>query len=376
MKMIKNAWKALAGVALLTLLVLPIVGCRTYYGYDDIHTENAESEEESKSEKNNEETFIVLNVTEEGVANAFCFHRWEDVLERSTSSFITGRTEYYADFNGDYWFEAPWVKRFRRYEPFGLTRMLGNSMNNPIGVLIGFGIFFPIDTIAFTYVGSWVSIGGVVSWIGGRMFGFLGNWELAKHGPGFFKMLSYMPLINFFFPWQTPPYMAEGKKSSKVPFPREDWIKTKTTKQKIVDRKEEEYKGNPVNIIVKSDDERTIYLTSEVTTDQSGNINLTEILQQAVMSKEWVNGAETFTLEIDLRDDSDTILKKRKFTGLVRKQFFPGDVWKDKRIYDTTASFTEKMLLLKKHHSVWKMGLFDETSFLDVERRVKSAVGK
>ena len=354
---------------LLTLTALTLAGCRTYFGYDDI--EESDETPLPDGEPRDVRHYAVLS-TQNGKAELKCFRRYTLPKNTLRESRITGRREFYSDYEADYYFKnspynAGWNKKAWLFSVcyFFLTDEKGLD-GNPLLYLLpiagqivlawDLGAFLTcslVDGCLFIGRCCWTGVSIPCAWFWGRTFGWMGDWQLREHKPGPLRMLGYMPLINYFI-FQTPPYMAEGGRySEKIKYDSEDQtILTRTRVVKLVPQQEmcSRYEvGARVLCNGRNVGSR------KFRTNYSGEADLTEFLRECVKAAPLAE--RDFSLELELSDGSGEQLKRKV-------KFKAEHVMSPRAANDLAAcrgsdtDYLNKLLLRRRSHVEWREEVF------------------
>ena len=400
--------RLVAGSVLLAFIALPSTGCRTYFGYEDILEED--DGVISPVTIRNSEYYIPLTVSSAGEAKLSCIHQWEEHSTKTVKQYITGKVEYYSDFNGAFWFENEVINPLQFYEcqiaktfkgsvfaqlPWstdpGGSLILYAIMGLPIDCFVApgghnnkdlyFGWLFtiPSDLIVYTCSPCWTMIAGPSHWFGGRLFWWMTDWQLKTHEPNFLRQFTYLPLVNLFFPFQTPPYMVQEKdiKTEPIEYPKEDWEHIATRVTPRVEKKEETCADHTVTVeLIPAEDDNKVYKTAEFTSGYDGGIDLTGFLQGVIRNGDLPAGVDHFKMKVQMKVQPELTVT-RIISGLTRDMFMEEEALKAKKQYETTGNFSEKMLLRKKYHKIWGMkDQFEDETFRNLDERVKAKVKK
>lgn len=401
--------RLVAGSVLLAFIALPSTGCRTYFGYEDVLKEG--DEVNSPVTIKNSEYYIPLTVSSAGEAKLSCIHQWEEHSTKTVKQYITGKVEYYSDFNGAFWFENEVinplqfyecqiaktykgsilamalrshnpVEEFFAYAVLGIPIVVdclvapGSRNNNYEDRYFGWLFTIPSDLIVYTCSPCWTMIAGPSHWFGGRLFWWMTDWQLKTHEPNFLRQFTYLPLVNLFFPFQTPPYMVQEKDiepETPIEYPKEDWEHIATRVTPRVEKKEETCADHTVTVeLISAVDDSNVYKTAEFTSGYDGGIDLTGFLQGVIRNGDLPAGVDHFKMKVQSKFTATRII-----SGLTRDMFMEEEALKAKKQYETTGNFSEKMLLRKKYHKIWGMkDQFEDETFRNLDERVKAKVKK
>ena len=364
--------------AVLALAALALTGCRTYYGYDDI-VEGVETARPN-GEPRNVRYYAVLT-GREWKTRVKCFRQYTLPRRTLVERRIVGRRDFYSNFEGDYYLDQPpynwgWNRDawLLPQMPF-LVMQLGAPddflYHNPLMYAIpGFGqLILVCDVAMFAGAGcvdlcllvgrslcSGCTIAG--TWLGGRLFGWAGAWNLRKHKPGVLRMTSYMPFINLFCAFQTPPYMPMRYKFAHIYGEDEKFA---VADQTVLARKIA-VRLTPEQVALSSCKVSARVLCGgklcgerEYTADADGVVDLTELLCRSAATAS--DGG--LTLEFDVRDVSGRRVLTRR-VDLTVDQVMPRMAVHDLRAYrDAGTDCLNKLLLSRRSHEAWKQDLFD-----------------
>lgn len=398
--------RLVAGSVLLAFIALPSTGCRTYFGYEDVFQED--DEEISSVTIKNSEYYIPLTVSSAGEAKLSCIHQWEEHSTKTVKQYIAGKEEYYSDFNGAFWFENEVINPLQFYEcqiaktyeasicprvkigPFFyflmpiegqlvllLDCIVAPDWNKGEDQSPYFGWLFtiPCDLIVYTCSPCWTMIAGPSHWFGGRLFWWMTDWQLKTHEPNFLRQFTYLPLVNLFFPFQTPPYMVQKKdiKTESIEYPKEDWEHIATRVTPRVEKKEETCADHTVTVeLISAVDDSNVYKKAEFISGYDGGIDLTGFLQGVIRNGDLPAGVDHFKMRVQSKFTATRII-----SGLTRDMFMEEEALKAKKQYETTGNFSEKMLLRKKYHKIWGMkDQFEDETFRNLDERVKAETKK
>ena len=299
-------------------------GCRTYYGYDDAYaTTNTPAGKTTENIRH----FVVFNIRNNEI-RLDCFRKYDLCENTIRERKIIGKNEYYADFDGDYYLEDalmnPLIKWDFVLKKWSKSYLLVEKFDgNPLWYLIPyvgqlalvldsciFSVALTIDTCVTAGSICWSTLMWPSVWFGGRLLGWMGDWELAAHKPNILTLFSYMPFVNLFFPWQTPPYMADrpyyptevrGKEYEKV-ISRKKIIKTTAQQQKHTSLR--------LNAAIFCGKQKIVE-KDFVTDNRNGSVELTQLFQQAIKTHPFVTERD-FTFDIKLYDRHGNVLKERR----------------------------------------------------------------
>lgn len=400
----------MAGTALLVTLALTTAGCRTYFGYDDYVDDDKENTVTSERTVQNQDYHQILTVSEYGTASLHCFSRWEEQYTESYNTYIKGRIDYYADHYSDFWFDDGVINPLQFYDSqvakswecsilrtFWTNEDMNGLQKSAVTILFypvvwgffgadllftplndayfGFVFTLPVDLVVYPLGGVWTPVSGFCHWMGGRLLWWGTDWNYREHSPNIFRQITYWPVINFFFPFQTPPYMVQKYRihGEKEIFDEEDWELVRENVNTVTERKQKDLPSEKVTASILSKDGKQSYCAQEFTTDENGNIDLTAFMRDAVQSGTLPEGVQTFTLRIAL----SSVAKDKDFVRtfeLQRKSFMTDETLLNKSLHDQTPDFSQKMQLRKKNHKAWGEALFDDQQFLDLEKRVRTTL--
>ncbi len=397
--------RLVAGSVLLAFIALPSTGCRTYFGYEDVFEED--DEEISSVTIKNSEYYIPLTVSSAGEAKLSCIHQWEEHSTKTVKQYIAGKEEYYSDFNGAFWFENEVINPLQSYDS-RIAKTYESSMlkffwdNFPPAVFILYPIALPIecletidpnksgrfpgwaftvptDLVVYSCGFCWTMIAGPSHWFGGRLFWWMTDWQLRTHEPNFLRQFTYLPLVNLFFPFQTPPYMVQEKdiKTERIEYPKEDWEHIATRVTPRVKKKEEICADHTVTVeLISAVDDSNVYKKAEFISGYDGGIDLTGFLQGVIRNGDLPAGVDHFKMKVQMKVQSEFTVT-RIISGLTRDMFMEEEALKAKKQYETTGNFSEKMLLRKKYHKIWGMkDQFEDETFRNLDERVKAETKK
>lgn len=398
--------RLVAGSVLLAFIALPSTGCRTYFGYEDILEED--DGVISPVTIRNSEYYIPLTVSSAGEAKLSCIHQWEEHSKKTVKQYITGKVEYYSDFNGAFWFENEVINPLQFYEcqiaktyeasacpkakigPFFYLVPLEGQLVLLVDCFVApdwndngedwspyFGWLFtvPSDLIVYTCSPCWTMLAGPSHWFGGRLFWWMTDWQLKTHEPNFLRQFTYLPLVNLFFPFQTPPYMVQEKdiETERIEYPKEDWEHIATRVTPRVEKKEETCADHTVTVeLISAVDDSNVYKKAEFISGYDGGIDLTGFLQGVIRNGDLPAGVDHFKMRVQSEFTDSRII-----SGLTRDMFMEEEALKAKKQYETTGNFSEKMLLRKKYHKIWGMkDQFEDETFRNLDERVKAKTKK
>ena len=227
------------------LLLFWVCGCRTYFGYDD-EISTVESRVGEAAEYDRLRSCILTVGNDRASVQLYESYKQKSTLEKKR--VLVGYRHYYANFDSKdtnpalvkiEWFPLTGEK-FKK-NPWALGNAFMNGLNknngplvNLVGFCIGLGLlgcdlcinlmFCPM--VDFCITGCqlmWNMFSSPCHWFWTRSFYGFDDWNLRQHNPGILTMLAYMPGINLFFPFWTPPYLNKRSKFSeleKLPSPR------------------------------------------------------------------------------------------------------------------------------------------------------------
>ena len=215
-------------------------GCATYYGHTGKYEENIVSQ---KLQKYNVRHFACLNFQEDSIELS-CFRKYDLRTIQTIKRKMVARIDYYRKFDGNSFVNSGKIDFWKNWKNVGsLTKNstehyskhpLQSSNNNLIQncvVLVGaccrvailaccatldMGFYAGNLMYSLVILPSYWYGGKVVGWLGGRLFCWGKDWHLKENKPSAVRMISYMPFINLFFPFQTPPYMTNGPDHTEV----------------------------------------------------------------------------------------------------------------------------------------------------------------
>lgn len=361
-------------------------GCSTYLGYDDIT--GSETSVLPATERNHKD-YIVFS----GNDNQFevsSFNTYDLRQETLTQRFITGRKEYYAEFDIDYYFTQTFIHPFPEYK--SLTKKLVDDnfslfldfwkSSNPKGIIvcailppmqavilsisaftlmvdaIAYGGAIMLDSIVFAGCYCWTAMTMPTAWFLSRSFAWLGNWHLADHPPGILRMISYMPVINYFFLFQTPPYFLEGayRYSRTNKFPRSEWEVIQRTIDTTIREKQRLNSFCRINARIYSPAD-TKGAVREANLNGHGAISLTKFVRDYIRKRPFHE--KEFILNVNLlRNGSVTA---QRTIRIDTERFMSAQAKSDKRKYNSkNTDCLNKILLRKRSHKDWRTELLGQ----------------
>lgn len=368
------------GIALLPVLaLLALTGCRTYYGYDDIV---AEVRTPQPSGRPRDARYHAVLTIRDDNTTVRCFQR--HLLPRRTlvEKRIVGRKDYYANFEGDYYLDQPpynwgwnrdaWLLPQLKFAIMNLGEPTDTLYHNPIMYLIpAVGqVFLAYDVILFAgggcvdlclFIGKSLCSGCTIagSWLGGRCFGWTRDWELRQHKPGVLRMMSYMPFINLFCTFQTPPYMPMRYQYAHIYSEEEKFAPSDQSVlgRKIAVRLTPEQVVPPVcKVTARVFCDGEVCGSGEYTADGNGVVDLTELLRRSSANAPSPEGR--MELELRLRDGAGAELLTRRVEFAV-DQVMSRKAARDLRAYrDDGTDCLNKLLLSRRSHQEWRQELF------------------
>lgn len=358
--------------AVFVLFAAALSGCSTYYGYDDAY---GEVKTPDKRYEENVRHFVTFNVNDDSV-KLVCFRKFDlcnsEIVERK----IIGKNEYVKDFDSDYYLDDPLMNPLGEWEfltgEFYDESLLKKCDNNPLCYLIpGVGQFglcydaigfmgaMAIDGCASAICVCWSAIAWPSVWLGGRLFGWLGDWKLAEHKPNALLMTSYMPFINLFFPFQTPPYMTERPFSPKEIRGKE--YEKLLERTKIISRKEQQEKHTSARITVEiSGDGKSFGSREFATSAADGEVAIGEFFRDAVNRAPLRCKNFIFTVKLYSKEDKKLLLTRRYEIDSTRTMPLAAKEDHVSYLADDT-DYLNKILLRRRSHVAWRQELLDET---------------
>lgn len=387
----------------LTFLTLFTSGCKTYFGYDDIKKDVVVSEDQSME---NETNYIVLSNQDEKI-EVTSFRTFENVNRSTVKTMVVGKKEYYANFDGDYYLNDKVIHPFPEYksltkkwgkdwESLGLNviKNMKDPKSNAVNsnstvplvlliecavnlvfcvavpacvVIIGGGCGAMIDLTAlfgammidacapfFCYMWTGLAVSGC--WAGRRMFGWVKDWNLAEHSPNILYMISYMPFINLFFPFQTPPYLAKryNWNYDKIDLPESEWKVLKNTYNTSITEAQEKNKNYEIYVEISAGKRNRIM---KRTLGNDGKIEVTQFIQKFVQDTPVT--VKKFSLNVKIYKGND--LKVQRKINLNARNIMSKSARADEMAYrNDRVDHLNKILLRKRSHKAWRMPLLDK----------------
>lgn len=344
-------------------------GCATYYGYDDIR-ENVFSDYKTSDEaiKN----FVVVYAAD-GDVRLRCFSKY-DKIERMTVDYkIVGRREYYKEFEGSYYLDEPALNPLKNWD-FVIGKAYGKSFlktltdGNPLlylipwvgqfalavdMVLLGGGGM--IDLTVVTGCSCYSMIAWPSYWLGGRLFGWMGDWQLAEHKPNFFTMLSYMPFVNLFFPFQTPPYMASRPKGKEIRDSKYEELLRRTEEKRVIKQQRVCF-NNKVSVEISGGGNRSSITARSL---RDGTVDLSLPVRQ--MLRNLPKKSKYIKLNITLFDSEGKRVLLTRECKLDVSYLTPISARQDWVSYNSAEIDTlNRVLLRNRAHRFWKRELLGE----------------
>ena len=292
-----------------------------------------------------ERRFAVLS-GENGDVSVKCFRRHTLPKRVLVEKRVVGRKEFYADFEGSYYLEQPPYNWGWNGDAWLLPKMpflimrLGEPRDflyrNPLMYVIpGVGqLILVCDAVMFVgggcvdlclLIGKSLCSGCTIAgaWVGGRCFGWTGDWELRKHKPGALRMASYMPFVNLFCTFQTPPYMPMKYRFAHM---YAEEVKLAPADQPVLSRKllttltPEQIAFGSCKLTARVLCDGKVCGEREYVTDGDGNADLTELLRGGAATASSASGK--LVLELHLCDRSGAPVLERR-VELAAEQVLP-----------------------------------------------------
>lgn len=347
-------------------------GCNTHFGRDAISQEVMLPQQ--KSERNIRHFARV--VLDNDSLQVTCFRKYHLYSHSIVEERITEKEEVFKPFNSTYYIDNPKFNPLKKWD-FLLVKAYDLRFSKTLGsdkwyfyLLPLYGqVFLVIDMTRLCAGGAidgcvvatsfcYSMIACPAGWLGGRLFGWIGDWHLEENPPGFFRMLSYMPFINLFFPFQTPPYMAEWPGDKKNILAEGNTKVTERTKTTSSVEKQERHLNCPVLVEVFAGKQK-LGSGKFFTNQNDGSIQLYKFLQDIIEKKS--PSGKKLIMNITLySQDNKSILLKRSFT-LNYEQVMPVEAKKDLVSYNSAETdYLNKVLLRYRSHEYWQQNVLGD----------------
>lgn len=381
-------------------------GCQTDYGYD--HVKNTTTTVVDQRDCN-ERSFMVVKTHDDEIT-VDCFRKYDHEETVAERSVVTGKKHYYYSWKPTDYFSDELLNPFKKYdsltaefvdeyEPLGkgavnmhmtkgfLDGINPNNVNmSDPAVQLVLGTFVlgtlcidmsviacaamidltlylcvPIvDVMAAVGCWSWSAIAMPMTWLGSRLFGWMFDWNLAENPPDMLKMTSYMPFLNLFFIFQTPPYLTSryyaASRIEKLPvseqFPLAEVRRINTF------AKQEKYTG--CQLIAKLFCDGEDFAAAKFITDSSGEVKLGKFVREALKNlPEEKFASENIALELQLEENGVGIT--RRILIISKDSIMSKSSRNDLALYESSSvDELNKILLRKRSHRQWRKPLLDE----------------
>ena len=393
-------------------ILLFSTGCATDFGY---RYETQSSETKIKEEECNERHFAVVNAQDDQI-EVTCFRKYDLKETISKKETVVGKKHFYRAFKPGAYFDNAFLNPFKKYDSitkevfkkhdpitakygvfpaFNKTfNALGNpqAYNDPVSQLIVTSfilVAWAMDVSvlsctlvcdAFVYMcapmvdatctlgcWTWSAIAMPMQWLGGRMFGWLTDWNLEENVPDAFTMTSYMPFINLMFPFQTPPYLVnkEYRYSKSCPLDKPVTLEEKIVKRTIAKQAKHTNCELSAKLFCNGD------LLTEgkfISDGYNGNVKLGKFVSNTLEKhKNNISIGRNLELKLVLRKEGKEILNRT--VTIDYNDIMPASNRNDLALYNSRETdFLNRILLRHRSHPFWGEDLLDD-SFSDIQNR-------
>lgn len=381
-------------------------GCQTDYGYD--YVKNTTTTVVDRRDCN-ERSFMVVKAHDDEIT-VDCFRKYDHEETVAERSVVTGKKHYYYSWKPTDYFSESLLNPFKEYESLtgkffddytplsksmadlpmsrafvdGINQSNGNVSDPVVQLILGsillgtlcadvgaacclsmidltMYLCVPmVDVMAAVGCWAWSAIAMPMTWLGSRLFGWMFDWNLAENPPDVLKMTSYMPFLNLFFIFQTPPYLTSryyaASRIEKLPvseqFPLAEVRRINTF------AKQEKYTG--CQLIAKLFCDGEEFAAAEFITDSSGEVKLGKFVREALKNlPEEKFASENISLELQLEENGVGIT--RRILIISKDSIMSKSSRNDLALYESSSvDELNKILLRKRSHRQWRKPLLDE----------------